>query len=236
MRHLEQATLTNVLSFSTFVLELRTTEMTKTIKAKKRKKPISPILKAFFTSDTRIAVLSHFFMNPGQSFYIRQLEKLLNKKVGQLRPELSKLEKIGLLKSSMTGNQRMYELNNKFQLFEEMKNIFLKTVGVGDLIREKLAGIKNIELAFIYGSFAKGDTRPDSDMDIMIVGNASDMKISGKISEIEKRIKREINYSLYTKTEIKNRRNKKDNFIATVFGGPRVVLIGEGTDELFRLT
>jgi len=133
----------------------------------------NPVLKSLFSSNTRIRVLSHFFLHPGESYYLRQLERLLKIPVGQLGRELLNLEKIQLLTSSMEGNQKRYSINQNFPLYDELKNIFLKTTSAGDIIRESLSKLKGIELAFIYGSFAKGEEHPGSDIDIMIVGSTS---------------------------------------------------------------
>jgi len=194
----------------------------------------SPILKSLFSSDTRIKVLSHFFLHPGESYYLRQLEKLLKIPGGQLRRELLNLEDIQLLISSKEGNQKRYSINKDFSLYDELKNIFLKTTSAGDIIRESLSRLKGIELAFIYGSFAKGGEHPGSDIDIMIVGRVSDKEISRIISNVEKRLKRMVNYSLYERKEVKARLKKKDNFIFTVFNEPHIILIGSKNDELFR--
>lgn len=194
----------------------------------------SPTLKALFSSETRIKALSHFFLHTGESFYLRQLEKILKIPVGQLGRELLNLEKIQLLTSSLEGNQKRYSVNREFVLYEELKNIFLKTSGAGDTIRECLSGLKGIELAFIYGSFAKGEEHPGSDMDIMIVGDTPDEKIGRAISSAEKKLGRTVNYSLYERKEVKARLGKKDNFIKTVFSEPHIILIGSKDDELFR--
>jgi|Deesub1362B_J571_1020462.scaffolds.fasta_scaffold00001_40 predicted nucleotidyltransferase len=194
----------------------------------------NPILKSLFSSDTRIKVLSHFYLHPGESYYIRQLEKILKIPVGQLRRELINLENIQLLTSSLHGNQKWYSLNQDFPLYDELKKIFLKTTSVGDIIRESLAKIKGIELVFIYGSFAKGEEHLGSDIDIMIVGSTSDKEIARAISDGEKKLKRALNYSLYERKEIKARLKKRDNFIFTVFHEPRIILIGNKNDELFR--
>jgi len=194
----------------------------------------NPILKSLFSSDTRIKVLSHFYLHPGESYYIRQLEKILKIPVGQLRRELINLENIQLLTSSLHGNQKWYSLNQDFPLYDELKKIFLKTTSVGDIKRESLAKIKGIELVFIYGSFAKGEEHLGSDIDIMIVGSTSDKEIARAISDGEKKLKRALNYSLYERKEIKARLKKRDNFIFTVFHEPRIILIGNKNDELFR--
>ena len=84
------------------------------------------ILKTLFSSEVRIDILSHFFMHPGEGYYIRQLEKILNRSVSNIQKELIKLEKINLLIPSIKGNQKRYILDKKFPLYKELRNIFIK--------------------------------------------------------------------------------------------------------------
>ena len=193
-----------------------------------------PILKALFTSKTRIELLSHFFMHPESSFYLRQLERLLRMPVGQLRYELSNLEQAGLLSSFQEGNQKRYIINREFPLYDELRRIFLKTSGAGDVIRVALSRLDGIELAFVFGSFASGEEHSGSDLDVMVVGSVSDREVSRVLSDVERTLGRPVNYSLYERKEVAKRLKKKDNFIATVFRGPRVLLVGSENNGLLQ--
>jgi predicted nucleotidyltransferase len=192
------------------------------------------VLRAFFSSETRIRILSHYFLHPGESFYVRQLEKILEIPVGQLSPELRNLEGIHILSIRHEGNQKHYALNREFPLYDELRGIFLKTGGAAGLIGDVLSPHKEVELAFIYGSFAKGEEHEKSDIDLMVVGAASEATLHRSISRIERALKRAVNYSLYERGEVKSRLRKKDNFITTVFREPHILAIGQESDELFQ--
>ena len=194
----------------------------------------SSTLKALFSSGTRITVLSHFFLHPGESYYLRQLEKVLQVPVGQLGRELRNLERICLLTSSVEGNQKRYVINQEFPFYDELRSIFLKTTSVGDIVRDSLSDLEGIELAFVYGSFAKAEEHPGSDIDIMVIGDVSDREVNRTISAMERKLKRTINYSLYERKEVRDRLRKKDDFIFAVFEEPHIVLVGSKNDELFR--
>ena len=192
------------------------------------------VLKTLFSSDTRVKVLAYFFLHPGEKFYPRQLEKLLEIPAGQFGRELIKLEKIQILQSSLEGNRKKYFINWAFLIYDELKTIFLKTTSAGGIIRKSLSELPGVELVFIYGSFAKGDEHRGSDLDIMIVSDVSDREIHNKVSVAENRLKRAINYSIYERKEVKNRLRKKDNIIAATFNEPKIILIGRNDNELFR--
>lgn len=218
--------MTSVLLFITIVLVIRTMIFLM--------KKVNYILKTLFSSEVRIDILSHFFMHPNEKYYIRQLEKILDKPVSNIQQELVRLEKINLLSSSIEGNQKKYILKKEFPLYDELRNIFIKTVGLKDIIKNELKTKKEIELVFIYGSFASGDETPQSDVDLMIIGDISNIKINKAIKKIEKKINRIINYSIYSKEEIEDRMKNNDNFIKTVLGEPIILIIGNKNDRLFR--
>lgn len=197
---------------------------------------VNSAVKVLFSSETRIRLLSYLFLQPEAEFYLRQLEKILNMSVGQLGREILALEKIALLKSTTQGNQKLYCLNKDFPFYDELRGIFIKTTGAGDLLRRYVSRLEGVELVFIYGSFAKGDEHGRSDIDVMIVGGISYRDLSKAISQVENILKREVNYSLYERGEIKSRLRRKDRFLTTVFTEPKIILLGKNDDELFRAT
>jgi len=194
----------------------------------------NPLLKALFSSETRIRILAHFFRNPGRSFYVRQLEQLLEIPVGQLRRELVKLESAGLFRTHREGNQKRYALDPGIPIHEELRGLFLKTAGLADLIRQALSGHPGIELAFLYGSFARGEERDQSDVDLMVVGDSPEQDLNPSVALLEREIRRAVNYSVYPRAEVVERLEKRDDFIITVFTEPRILIIGSESDELFQ--
>jgi predicted nucleotidyltransferase len=195
---------------------------------------VNAAMKGLFASATRVKVLGYLFLQPGRRCYLRQLEKLLSVSVGQLGREMGMLEQIGLLKSVQEGKQKYYSLDPDFPIYDELRSIFLKTTGAGDMIRQSLAGLGGIELVFIYGSFARGDEHGSSDLDLMIVGNVAFRDLSKAIGRVEKTLRREVHFSVFERKEIRARMRRKDRFVSTVFVEPRIVILGKADDGLFR--
>jgi len=196
-------------------------------------KDIPEALKSLFLSRIRIRLLGYLLSHSNTAFYTRQLEKLLDEPSGLIGRELVSLEKAGILTSTVEGNRKYYHINRSLSFFDELRVLFLKAT-VGEVIRAALAEENAIELAFIYGSFAKAEEREESDIDLMIVGQLSDRQINRAISNVERELERPINYSLYDRDEVRERLKNKENFISTVFSEPRILLIGTKDDELFR--
>ena len=193
----------------------------------------SNILKRLFSSGLRVSVLSYFYMHTGESVHVRNLANLIDESAGNLARELANLETAGILQSRMVGNQKHFTLREDSPIYEDLKNLFLKTAGVGGEIRTLLSSVNDIELAFLYGSFASGEADSTSDIDVMIIGNIDDKALAPLMAELEGRLHREINYVIYPRQEAEERIQEDGDFISEVFKGPRVMLVGRADDGLF---
>lgn len=177
--------------------------------------------------------MAHFFLHPGESFYLRQLAKLLGLSLTPIVRELKRLEELGLVVSEMRANAKYFSMNAQSPLFPEIKSIILKTVGVGDLLRRAFAHFRTLEFAFIYGSFAGGETLPISDLDLFLIGEVPYPELTKLIKEIESGIGREVQYSIFDRTEFLKKTEEKNDFIMEVIDSPKIMLIGK-QDEFER--
>lgn len=183
-----------------------------------------------FKSKTRKALFRLYFTNPENEYYLRELERLLDIPVSMVRKELLRLEKENIFLSHKKGNLVYYHLNKLYPLFSELKSIVFKTVGTKGVLKQTLSKIEGIEVAFIYGSFAKNNEKAASDIDLFVKGNIDEDSIVREINKIEKSLKREINYTLYTHEEFKKKKVKKDSFILDLLQNPKIFLIGDKND------
>jgi predicted nucleotidyltransferase len=180
-----------------------------------------------FSSKTRKALFQLYFSNPDNEYYLRQLERILNIPVSMIRKELLRLEKDGVFISAKKGNLVYYSLNKSYALFDELKSIVFKTVGVKGLLKKRLNAINGAEVAFIYGSFAKNEENANSDIDLFIIGKIDEDRLAREMNSLEKILKREINYSLYTRKDFREKKKENDAFILELLENPKVFLIGE---------
>lgn len=81
------------------------------------------MLERFITSKTKRKLLKLFILHPEKSFYVRELEKLLQEPVAAVRRELGYLEEAGFLKSRKAGNLKYFEVNKDFPIYPELKKI-----------------------------------------------------------------------------------------------------------------
>jgi len=185
-------------------------------------------------SKTRRKILQLFFSDLDKKYYLRELERILNLPVGNIRRELLGLEKAGIFKREKIGNQIYYSVNRQSPIFEEFKKIVSKTIGVEASLQKALKKIKNIKVAFIFGSYAKGKEDSLSDIDLMIVGTPDEGLLVSKIVKLEKQLNREINYHIFSERDWKKKIKEKDPFLENVLFQPKIFLIGKDA-ELSKL-
>ena len=175
-------------------------------------------------SKIRRNILSLFFLEKKDSYYIRELERILGFSAGNIRRELIALKEEGIIDFVKKGNQSHYYLNKKSPIFNEIKSIISKTIGLEFKIKKCLEPITGIKEAFIFGSFAKKKEHSLSDIDLMIIGSINEDVLISRISKAEELLGREINYHLISENEWENKKTK-DSFIKSVLSSPIIKII-----------
>jgi predicted nucleotidyltransferase len=192
------------------------------------------MLQKLFSSRVRVEILSTFFMNPERELYLREVARLTGEDYKNVSMELRNLKEIGLLSSRNEGNLKYFGLNKEFVIYEELKSIFMKTRGAVGILREAVLNKRDIDYVFVYGSFATGEERTESDIDLMVIGKISLEEVLTLIRGPEEKLSREINVSVYDLQEIRKRVKDHDSFIMEVLGGLKIMLIGD-ENELRRI-
>jgi len=183
-----------------------------------------------FKSKTRKELFRLYFTNPDQEYYLRELERILRTPVSMVRKELTRLEEDGLFLSKKRGNLTYYFLNRSYPLFDELRSIVFKTIGIQGSLKEILGRMKGVETAFVYGSFAKHEETVRSDIDLFIIGKIDEDRLLREINKLEKGLKREINYSIFQRDEFKHKTKERDPFITDLLKNPKIFLIGGEND------
>ena len=89
-------------------------------------------------------------------------------------------------------------------------------------------------MAFIFGSVGSGKARPDSDLDLFVVGDIGLRALVKRLSGMSERAGRVINSHVMSKDEFSRKVQKNDHFISNVLGAKKAFVIGT-EDELRRL-
>ncbi len=181
---------------------------------------------------TRSRVLAMLYGHPDKSYYLREIARHIGVSVGPVQRELDQIHRVGLVTRTSSGHQVFYQANPAGPVFEEMRALVAKTVGVVDVIHSALAEISaKIRVAFIYGSIARQEETSESDIDLMVIGRVRLDEVLVRLSKAQVALGRDINPTVYSSREFKAKVADGNNFLNTVLKSKKLFVIGND-DEL----
>jgi len=184
---------------------------------------------------TRQAILSLLFLRPDESFYLREIIRRTGRGTGSVQRELKLLTACGILRRD---HHRFFRANADSPIYEPLKQIVIRTVGLGDRLRNLLNRVAgHIAIALIFGSFSRGEQHERSDVDVPVITRGDQLtpeQVSALLVHEQEQLGREINPFVLTAAEWRLKWSRGNPFIRRVFDGEKVYLIGDD-DELERL-
>ena len=154
------------------------------------------------SSKTRIKLLLKFFLNSNTTAYLRSLQTEFGESSNGIRLELNKLEKAGMLSSSLQGNKKIFQANVQHPLFNEIHNILLKHIGLDKIVENVVERLGEVERVYLVGEFSKGI---DSQViDLIFIGDIDKTYLIKLIEKVEALINRKVRYLIYQKAEFEN--------------------------------
>lgn len=200
-----------------------------------RTPPIEPIAAALFGA-ARQAVLRLLFGHIDERFYQRQIVRELGLGSGAVQRELRRLTQSGILKRAVEGRQVYYQANRECPVFEDLRGLIRKTFGVAGVIEAGLAPLADrIRVAFIFGSIANGAETAESDIDLMVIGDAiQPSDVYAAVRKAQNELRRELNPTVYRTEEFRRKLASGGHFVRSVVAGPKTFIIGSNR-ELTKL-
>ena len=158
--------------------------------------------------------------------HVREIARRAGLNDATVRQELRRLTGLGLVMSRRDGNRAFYRANAGHPLYPDIRNLVLKTSGLTEVLRRALSS-PSVRVAFVFGSMADGSERPDSDVDLMVIGEPTLRQVSRMLSGVASNLGREINPHVLTTRELARRRKARDPFLSGVERGPKLFVIGD---------
>jgi predicted nucleotidyltransferase len=196
--------------------------------------PVGVLSKVLFGQGRR-SILALLYGHTDERFYLREIARRAGTGIGATQSELRQLTDAGLIHRVRRGHQVYYQANRENPIFAELKSILAKTSGIRDVLNEGLAPLADrVKLAFVYGSIASGEETESSDVDLMVVGEVSFAEVVSTLSDIESKLGREVNPTVYGPREFREKLAAKNHFLSTVAKEKKLFVIGDER-ELRRL-
>ena len=202
-----------------------------------RSNAVRSLPNALFTRSQQ-RVLGILFGQPDRSFHVNEIIELANIGRGAVSRELARLQGSRIASVTRNGRRKLYRANPKSAVFPELCSLVRKTLGFAHPIREALEPIRDkIDLAFIYGSAAKGIDTATSDIDLLAVSDhLRSFELNAPLFPTMHELGRQIEINHYTRREFSSRNRSSDCFLRRVLTGPTIFVVGtmETVHEICR--
>jgi predicted nucleotidyltransferase len=176
------------------------------------------------------AVVIYFVLHPDAALHFRALQRVTGVSSRSLQHEMARLEALGLVRRERDGRLVRYRAVADHPRWSVLREMVRQFAGPAELLRVALANVPGLEAAFIYGSFARGDTHTESDVDVFALGDAlknldTRRALTQRTVEASILLDREVNVTRYTRDKLETRRT--GGFLSSVLAGPKQWLVGD---------
>lgn len=181
------------------------------------------MLKALFSSNTRVKLLIAFLSSPGEEYFIRELTRKLDEQINSIRRELNNLKKIGLLKSRSKNRKKYYYINEDFLIIDELRAIIHKSTDPKKELIKKLQKLGDISFVLFSGmfrdDFSKSKTQEKGTLDLLVIGTLDNDSLSELLKEELSEMKN-IRFGILSKDDFLYRLRLNDKFIVDMLKDP----------------
>lgn len=188
------------------------------------------MVEQLFGSKTRVKLLQLFYSNPNRSFFVREITRKVDEQINSVRRELSNLLSIGIITSETTNNKLYYEVNQKYDYYEPLREIF------GNGVRKKakaaddgaaqeddeLKTIGHVDLAIYTGQFTRDDS---TGVDFLVVGEVNPNALAKYVEELESQENKSLRYTSMSLADFRYRKQINDRFAVSVLHAKKQVLV-----------
>jgi predicted nucleotidyltransferase len=172
-------------------------------------------------------MLGLLLLNPERTWTSRELAERLGATLVSVHRELHRALGSGVITREAVGRTYIYRAAADSPLYEPLRMLLDRTVGVEVELRRALEGIPGVEAAFIHGSHArKAKLRPTSDVDVLVLGDVDPHLLRRRLRPVETRAAREVDVLAYTREEFAALARSGNSLALGIIRGPVTPLVG----------
>lgn len=153
----------------------------------------------------------------------REIQRALGGRVtiNMVQQAIGQLLKRGVIKATRSGDAEIYEVDRSTPWYPGVHRIALADLGIAEHL---LPFASDIMAVLVYGSVADGKARPDSDLDLLVIGAVDEIDIERALAPLKLQLGRKIDVALLDYFQFKSRRGKEDAFVTKALAQGVVVM------------
>jgi predicted nucleotidyltransferase len=190
-------------------------------------------LDMIFGSHAHAAVMTILFGVTAEEFNLSEIASRAGMPAQEIDDQLRKLTATKLLYARTGRGQVYYRANAENPGYRALRDIVLKTSGLCGAVAEVLAG-SNVAIAFVFGSVVCAEARDDSDVDLVVCGEATLRQLASRMAGLSVRLGREVNPHFFSHKDVGRRLAENDHFFRTILASKKIFVVGnEATLSVF---
>ena len=173
-------------------------------------------------------LLLFFAVHPEEALHIRELHRRTGLGMASLQKELGRFQRLGIIEKRVQGRKVVYRLNLASERWRAMRALVRRLAAPSEILREAFTGVPGVEAAFVFGSQARGEMRPDSDVDLLLVADGPAARaVRDPLSEAEALIGRDVDVITYSAAGLRDRLRSGNHFLHRVRREPKQWVAGD---------
>jgi predicted nucleotidyltransferase len=186
----------------------------------------SPTVLPLFRSEMQIRMLALLLLQRERSWTLQGLAEALGAPPSSVHRELRRAEDAGLIRRDVSARPHRFSAATDDPLFEPLVTLLQRTIGIEQQLRDVLSR-PDVVAALIHGSWAGASRRPDSDVDVLVVGDADLRELRRAVRPIGKATGRTIDLTLFRPDEFRRLRDEGSSFARRLEESRTTPLVGD---------
>jgi predicted nucleotidyltransferase len=185
-----------------------------------------PLLLPLFRSEMQVRLLALVLLQPERRWTLQGLAEALDAPQSSVHRELARAEAAGVISREDGARPYRFSAATDDAAYAPLAELLRRSVGVESELRASLDR-PDVHAAVIYGSWASGTRRPDSDIDVLVVGDASLRELNRLVRPIGKATGRTIDLTLMGDQEFRGLLAERSSFVRQLIEAPVTSLVGD---------
>jgi predicted nucleotidyltransferase len=174
-----------------------------------------------------IRLVTHFLVHPESELHFRALQRHTALGIHSLQREVLRLELLGLIERRAEAGRVVFGAVAGHPSWDALRILVREHADPADVLRDALYDVGGVEMAFVFGSQVRGDARPDSDVDLLVVGDdVVGHKFGDAMLRAQALLDRPVDVKRYTRRKLAAGMAQGSRFLRDVLAGPKEWLVG----------
>jgi predicted nucleotidyltransferase len=185
-----------------------------------------PSLLPLFRSEMQVRLLALLLLQPERRWTLHGLAEALDAPQSSVHRELARAEAAGVIRRDDTARPYQFSAATDDAAYAPLADLLRRSVGVESELRAILDR-PDVHAAVIHGSWASGARRPDSDIDVLVVGDADLRELRRLVRPVGKSTGRTVDLTVMRDEEFRRLLDDRSSFVRSLMEAPVTALVGD---------